>query len=253
MHISWLVNSRVSRYFARHENKKRRRAFLRQLDTDAQDTIRRVQNCTMIPLESVITLIEAVRYVCRWNVRGSVVECGVWRGGAVMAAALTVKQIGHGDRSFYLYDTFSGMTEPSEHDAHARGAMDPRAVFGERQTGPERSNWCLAPLEVVRKNLESVQYDMNRFVIVPGKVEETIPNIMPDEISILRLDTDWYNSTRHEMLHLFPRLVPGGVLIVDDYFTWTGSRKAVDEYLLSEQVPMFLARVNESAIGVRVR
>ncbi len=170
-----------------------------------------------------------------------------------MAAALTVKQFGHGDRSFYLYDTFSGMTEPCEHDTHARGAVDPRMVFGERRTGPDTSNWCLAPLEVVRQNLESVQYDMNRFVIVPGKVEETIPNIVPEEISILRLDTDWYNSTRHEMLHLFPRLVPGGVLIVDDYFTWTGSRKAVDEYLSSKQVPMFLAKVNESAIGIRPR
>ena len=241
--MSWLFNTRVSRYFARHEKSKRRKEFLRHLDTDAQETIRRVQNCTMIPFESLFALIEAVRYVCRWNVHGSVVECGVWRGGAIMAAALTVKQIGNVDRSFYLYDTFSGMTEPCEHDSHAPGAVDPRAVFGERQTGPDKSNWCLAPLEVVKENLESVQYDMSRFVIVPGKVEETIPSVVPDEISILRLDTDWYDSTRHEMLHLFPRLMPGGVLIVDDYFTWTGSRKAVDEYLSSKRVPMFLARV----------
>ena len=73
---------------------------------------------------------------------------------------------------------------------------------------------------------------------------------MPDEIAILRLDTDWYESTKHEMIHLFPRLVSKGVLIVDDYHTWSGSKKAVDEYLAVANVPIFCPKEGEF-IGIK--
>ena len=74
-------------------------------------------------------------------------------------------------------------------------------------------------MDEVKQNLATIQYDFNRFKFVEGNVEETIPGTLPDEIAILRLDTDWYESTKHEMIHLFPRLVSKGVLIVDDYHT----------------------------------
>ncbi|HYM86681.1 MAG TPA: TylF/MycF/NovP-related O-methyltransferase, partial [Pseudoxanthomonas sp.] len=66
----------------------------------------------------------------------------------------------------------------------------------------------------------------------------------PECIALLRLDTDWYESTRHEMIHLFPRLCVGGVLILDDYGHWLGARRAVDEYLGEHNVPLFLQRID---------
>ena len=92
----------------------------------------------------------------------------------------------------------------------------------------------------------STGYDKSKIHLVKGKVEETIPKTLPERIALLRLDTDWYASTKHEMLHLFPRLVPGGVLILDDYGSWLGARKAVDEYIAENKVKIFLCRVDNS-------
>ena len=205
----------------------------------------------MVTPDMLFALIDAVRYVHRCAIPGTIVECGVWRGGAVMAAAMTFRQLGVDDRTFYLYDTFTGMTEPGDADFSVGGEIDPRDQFLRKQTGPDSSDWCRAGLEEVRRNLADTGYDSNRFVTVEGKVEDTIPGTLPQDIAILRLDTDWYESTRHEMVHLFPRLAPKGVLIVDDYHTWSGSQRAVDEYLAAANVPMLLTRVDGGAVGVK--
>lgn len=238
----------------RKTKKRRAKKFhdqLKKLDKDAQDTILRVQECTMLMPNTLFSLIEAARYVHRYGIPGAVVECGVWRGGAMMAAALTFKQLGVTDRSFYLYDTFTGMPKPTEKDKSLCGKTDPDEQFRLTSTGPDSSDWCCAGLEDVKRNLASVDYGQERFVTVKGKVEETIPGTIPEEIAVLRLDTDWYESTKHEMEHLFPRLVPKGVLIIDDYFCWSGSQQAVDEYLAAAKIPIYLTKVNSSAVGVR--
>ena len=143
------------------------------------------------------------------------------------------------------------MPEPSEHDSHLwKPSVSPQELFRLRKTGPDSSDWCRASLNEVRQNLATTQYDLNRFKLVEGKVEETIPGTLPDEIAILRLDTDWYESTKHEMIHLYPRLVSKGVLIVDDYYTWSGSKKAVDEYLAAANVPIFLP-IEREFIGIK--
>jgi hypothetical protein len=79
---------------------------------------------------------------------------------------------------------------------------------------------------------------------VKGKVEDTIPRAAPKQIALLRLDTDWYESTYHELKHLYPRLVPGGVLILDDYGHWEGARRAVDQYFEEERIRLFLHRID---------
>jgi len=115
------------------------------------------------------------------------------------------------------------------------------------------NEWCYSPLEEVQKNLYSTNYPKEKITFIKGKVEETIPNIIPEKISILRLDTDWYESTYHELMHLFPRLSKGGVLIIDDYGHWKGSREAVDKYLKENEISMLLNRIDYTGrIGVKV-
>ena len=248
-----MINSRLKNlasYIRNHRRKQRVQKKTSNYDEDTQAVILKVHNHTMISFNKLSSFIEAVRYVNRWRIPGAIVECGVWRGGAIMAAALTLKQLGVSDRTFYLYDTFCGMPEPSGNDNRLGNYANPREKFRLLQTGPDSSDWCRASLDEVRQNLATTQYNFNRFKFVEGKVEETIPGTLPDEISILRLDTDWYESTKHEMIHLFPRLVSKGVLIVDDYHTWSGSRKAVDEYLATANVPIFCPKEGEY-IGIK--
>jgi predicted O-methyltransferase YrrM len=114
------------------------------------------------------------------------------------------------------------------------------------------NEWCFSPLEEVERNLRSTGIDPARLRFVEGKVEDTIPATAPERISVLRLDTDWYESTWHELTHLYPRLSPGGVLIVDDYGHWQGAREAVDRYFGEVAEPILLARTDYTGrIGVR--
>ena len=248
-----MINSRLKNfasYIRNHRRKRRVQKKISNYDEDTRAVILKVHNHTMISFNKLSSFIEAVRYVNRWQIPGAIVECGVWRGGAIMAAALTLKQLGVTDRTFYLYDTFCGMPKPSEFDNRLGSYANPQEKFRLLQTGPDSSDWCRASLDEVRQNLATTQYNFNRFKFVEGMVEETIPGTLPDEIAILRLDTDWYESTKHEMIHLFPRLVSKGVLIVDDYHTWSGSRKAVDEYLAAANVPIFCPKEGEY-IGIK--
>jgi O-methyltransferase len=227
------------------------RAQLRELDYDATETIDFVKDYTVLDPDKLYSLIQAVRYVCRHGIAGDFVECGVWRGGAVMAAACTMRQLNVTDRMFYLYDTFTGMPAPTARDRELIDKVDAAGRFRKSQTGPDSSDWRCASADEVRANLAQVAYDQSKFILVEGKVEDTLPHVLPERIALLRLDTDWYESTKHEMEHLMPRLVSKGVLIIDDYFWWAGNREAVDEYLDRHDIPILLTKVGGSAVGVR--
>jgi hypothetical protein len=193
--------------------------------------------------ERVYSVCKAVEYVARNRIAGSLVECGVWRGGSMMAAAMTLVRLGDTSRDLYLFDTFAGMTEPTSYDETFDG-VDARTAWQQESGGAPLNAWCHATLEDVVANLSSTGYPRARLNFVQGPVEETLPSRAPDRISLLRLDTDWYESTRHELEHLYPRLERGGVLIVDDYGHWKGARKAVDEYLESLPTVPLLARID---------
>ena len=171
--------------------------------------------------------------------------------GRPWAAVLTMMNLGETYRSIYLYDTFTGMTEPKEEDSDPRGKINIHEMYSQLKTGIDESDWCRAGLDDVKHNMTKTGYPFDKFIFVEGKVENTLPHTLPDAISILRLDTDWYESTKQEMTHLFPRLVSKGVLIVDDYYSWTGSKKAVDEYLHSIDCTISFERVADTVIGIK--
>jgi hypothetical protein len=205
---------------------------------------RRVEPYTMTSAERVISVCSAIEHVSRNAIPGDVVECGVWRGGSMMAAALSLKHCGDTSRTLHLFDTFEGMTEPGEFDREASTGRAAADLLSDAAEGS--AMLARASLTDVRSNLASVDYPAERIVFVRGPVETTIPAQAPDRIAILRLDTDWYESTRHELEHLYPRLAKGGVLIIDDYGYWQGARKAVDEYINAHRLALFLHRIDET-------
>lgn len=213
-------------------------------------TIARCQPFTMTSFERLAALCEAVEYIVANNIPGAFVECGVWRGGSSMAAALTFLRLGRTDVDFHLFDTYEGMSDPTERDVEAGSGASARVLL--KNARRDQSVWAYAPLEDVQRNLHATDYPRDRIIFVKGKVEETIPEQAPETIALLRLDTDWYESTKHELINLFPRLSPGGILIIDDYGHWAGARQAVDEYIEDNRLRILLHRIDYTGrIGVK--
>ena len=211
----------------------------------------RVRKYTMTSRDRQRALFDAVTYLEANGIEGPIVECGVWKGGSAMLAALTLMEHGNTDRTLYLYDTYAGMSEPTENDVNIHG-QPAQARWRELERN-DVNEWDYVPLEEVRDNLCSTGYPEEKILFIKGKVEDTIPETVPERIALLRLDTDWYESTRHELTHLFPRLVRGGILILDDYGHWRGARKAVDEYLKENNATLFLNRIDYTGrIAVKI-
>jgi hypothetical protein len=206
-----------------------------------------VKPYTMTSVERIVCLINAVSYITNNKIEGDVAECGVWRGGSMMAVALTLLEYNDTSRKLYLYDTFEGMSVPRKIDKSLDG------VSAESQMKRESEKWCYASIEDVRKNILSTGYPEEKIYLVKGKVEDTIPKTLPANLSLLRLDTDWYESTKHELNYLCPLLSPEGVLIIDDYGHWQGARKAVDEYFAPGKRKIYLHRIDYTgriAVGI---
>ena len=179
--------------------------------------------------------IQAIRHIEDNQIPGDIVECGVWQGGNLVIAGLMRKRLGF-DRQIWAFDTFAGMTPPTAADFKPAEDLDVGKKFADLNHD-DHNEWCLASQDEVLRNFES-RVGNRDLRTVKGPVEETLARAenLPDRIAILRLDTDFYDSTRVEMEVLYPRLSKGGVLIVDDYGEWAGARKAVDEYFAGQPV-----------------
>jgi hypothetical protein len=211
--------------------------------------IEKVSPFTMTSPERISALCHAVRYVTESKISGDIVECGVWRGGSMMAMAMTLLVEQDLSRTLHLFDTFEGMPPPTEADRTWLGRSASSLL---EESDRSSFVWAYSPLEEVRTNISSTNYPSDRIRFIKGKVEETIPKESPDKIAILRLDTDRYESTRHELAYLYPKLSIGGVLIIDDYGHWKGARKAVDEYINDNGVHILLNRIDYTGrIGVK--
>jgi O-methyltransferase len=210
-----------------------------------------VKDYTMTSPERTFALTEAVRYLVKSNIEGAFVECGVWKGGSIMAMLLTLLELNCDDREIFLYDTFAGMSEPTNSDFSYKGerASD---LYQASLDSENVSKLCYATLDEVKQNVLGTGYPKEKIHFIKGKVEDTIPKTIPEKIALLRLDTDWYESTKHELQHLFPRLCAKGVLICDDYGHWEGARKAMDDYLEENNLSILLNRIDYTGrIGIK--
>jgi O-methyltransferase len=214
--------------------------LLIDLTEDEKEILISVLPFTITSAERIICLIRATKYIVENRLAGDFVECGVWRGGSMMAVAKTLKRIGDTTRKLYLYDTFAGMSQPTEKDIRFDGVSAQELIETKYK---DAGAWRYAAKREVTKNLLSTGYPESNLLLIEGKVEETIPQTMPTQICLLRLDTDWYESTKHELIHLYPKLVKNGILIIDDYGHWQGAKQATDEYFNQRSVKPFLQRV----------
>lgn len=193
----------------------------------------------MLDYERISSIVYSTEKIVEFGIPGAIVECGVWRGGSMMAVALALCELGIKDRELCLFDTFEGMTPPEEVDVD---------FHGEPASNQFKPGWCAVSTREVKENMASTGYPMKQVRFVQGRVEDTIPKESPSEIALLLLDTDWYASTKHEMEHLFPRVRAGGAAIIDDYGHWAGSRKATDEHMKKNSISTPLIHCGYTAV-----
>jgi hypothetical protein len=196
---------------------------------------------------------DAIRYILANNIEGGIVECGVESGTYeyIWIQELMKQKL---ERDIYMYDTFAGLTAPSEYDYNLvnynNGIWNtPNAVmqtWKNKIVDTSANNWCCCPLEKVQNRLLSTGYPSSRLHYIVGDVLETLKveaNI-PKQIAILRLDTDWYESSKFELVKLYDNVVKGGVIIFDDYYFWNGQRKATDEFFKERGIDYTITKIN---------
>ncbi len=221
------------------------------MDSEFAEIYSLCEDYTMTGVDRMYALYKAIEYIDRTKIPGDIVECGVWRGGSCMLCAHALRKLGDIDRRMFLYDTYEGMAEPTNVDI----SLDDESAHATWKVaqGDHDEGWCRASLNEVRSNMMKTGYAEDKIEYIVGKVEDTIPGVIPDKIALLRLDTDWFESTYHELQHLFPRLVPNGVLIIDDYGFWKGSRKATDQYFEENNVGILLNRIDAAGrLGIKI-
>ena len=199
---------------------------------------------TMTSVDRMYALYKAVEYIIKNEIEGDFIECGVWKGGSSMLIAKTLLKFGVSNRHIWMYDTYEGMSEPTDKDKDPAGTSA-EELLKKASKQDAASIWCYSDIDEVKSHLQSTGYPIELIHFVKGKVEDSIPGVMPENpIALLRLDTDWYESTKHEMDHLYPHLVQKGILIIDDYGDWQGARKAIDEYLSEHKIAMLLNTID---------
>ena len=208
-----------------------------------------------ISKDRFLTLYQSISYVLNNDIKGDFVECGIFKGGSAMMMAflLTDKLYSHKNKKIWMYDTFEGMANPSLYDEN----IDNQNAILELNNIQKKENandiWAYSTLSYVKKNLEKTKINENKLVYIKGLVEETLHKKKPESIALLRLDTDFYQSTKIELEKLYPLLSKGGILIVDDYGHWKGCKKAVDEYFLNKK-NIFFQQIDYSGIvGVKTK
>jgi O-methyltransferase len=214
-----------------------------EFENDANEAVKIVRKNTMLPYINLVTLYEQVLFCEKNHLEGDYVECGVWKGGAVGLMALANMQQSRLRRNLHLFDAYDDICAPDEHDdgiraiqevkevagkdANVKGELIPQKGIYDRFGGHGTIEECQFLIE------KTIGYPMDKVNYHKGWFQDTLPEKakLIDKIAILRLDGDWYASTKICLEHLFNKVVPGGFVIIDDYGLYSGCKKAVDEYL----------------------
>ena len=210
------------------------------------------KKCLGLHLQSVerlYALYQSVVYISKNSIPGALVECGVYKGASLILASYVLQNLYDSNRAMFLYDTFEGWP--------LQGTRDSQIQLTHNSEGSARAPWGNASalsLETVQQNIWKTGYPKENILFIKGKVEETLPKNIPDKIALLRLDTDGYESTYHELVHLYPRLSVNGVLMIDDYGHWQGAKDAVDQYFREKKMNLLFHRIDYTGrIAIRTQ
>ncbi|OBJ37696.1 TylF/MycF/NovP-related O-methyltransferase [Mycobacterium colombiense] len=214
-----------------YSKEKLQKQFHELRDEQFWQIVPQVHDFTQLPIEPMWSLYEAVRYLSARGIRGDIVECGVLFGGASMLIAKTLLSLGDTSRELWLYDSFQGFV--------GEQATDDVTWYGD-SIDARFSDFA----DIATANVSSTRYPSEKLRVVKGDVEKTAARNENGDIALLRLDTDTHYSTKAELEHFYPKLVSGGILIIDDYGHAFGARRAVDEYFAQPGRRLLLNRVN---------
>lgn len=181
--------------------------------------------------ERLKAVYDAVSFIIDNNIEGDFVECGVAAGYSSTMMALTLKEkYNITDRRIWMYDVFDECYIEKDYLSECDISHNGISAIKDLEKNDQNAPYYFTSVEDVQKGLDRVNYNNDNFIFVKGRVEDTIPLIKPEKIALLRLDTDFYKSTKYELETLEPLLVPNGYFISDDYGHWLGAQKAVNDY-----------------------
>ena len=206
--------------------------------------IKLVEDCTKTNAKRLLALSNIVEDVLKNKIDGDFVETGVWAGGSCMMMAYTLLD-NNIIKPIWMYDTFTGMSKPTDFDKKAKEENKAIEKWEENQK-EDYNEWCYSSLDDVKTNMKKTKSPNEYIQYVKGKVEDTLPKTKPKKIAILRLDTDFYESTLASLQHLYPLLEEGGYLLIDDFGCWEGCKKAVKEYFYNK--PFDYAHIDYTCI-----
>lgn len=158
------------------------------------------------------------------DVEGSIVECGVWKGGMIAGVSEFLNQ----DRHYYLFDSFEGLPDVKEVDGIAA------KKWQEDTASPYYFDNCSADQKFAEEAMQLAGAE--KFSIIKGWFEDTLSSNKPNKIAILRLDGDWYSSTMTCLTNLYDQVTKGGIIILDDYYAWEGCSKAVHDFFSEREL-----------------
>lgn len=226
------------------------------LESEAWESMQVVRSHTMVPYARLVTLYQQVVACERHDIAGSYVECGTWKGGAVGLMALGNLRHSAQRRHIHLFDSFAGIPEPDEEVDGERAVQEVVSVGGEAKGRlvPIKGFYDkyadgVGDLETNRHLLETViGYDSRFLHYHEGWFQDTLPRVAPvlADIAILRLDCDWYASTRICLEYLYNKVVTGGFVVIDDYGYYDGCKRAADEFMTRERIRAYLNHIDAS-------
>jgi O-methyltransferase len=256
--IKPLLKSVIGRLGYELRKKEERASLGYELEAPALAAIAKVRPYTMLPPERLITLYQQAAHCEKTGLQGAFVECGVWKGGSVALMALANLGQGVARRDLHLFDAFTDICEPDQavdgerairevkawgKGAGATGKLAPVTGFYDSMGG---AGTLAGNKELLEK---TVGYPAQKLHYHVGWFQDTLPSAASDigPIALLRLDGDWYASTKVCLERLYDQVVPGGFVIVDDYGAYEGCRKAVDEFRASRKISAYLSHIDAEA------
>ena len=237
--IIYKLNNILKKYNLRVTVQNTKKLFnFKSLSNDEIKKINKILKLTMVSQENLAFLVSVIKYLKKNQIKGDYAETGIWKGGISILSYQMFLEKNKKRKRFYLYDTFEGMVKPGKFDKKLNRDLS-QVMDKWKKTLKTKEGWNFSSLDEVKKNIIKIcgKRSLKDFCLIKGKVENSLKNKknLPKKICLLRLDTDFYNSTKAELDYLFNRVSKGGVIIFDDYSNWLGAKKAIDNFFKNKK------------------